>query len=71
MTSQEISRLLQAQRAYYKTGATLPVKFRITQLKKLYVAVQTHQDEICKALESDLGKSTFESFMCEVGMVLF
>ena len=70
MTSQEISRLLQAQRAYYKTGATLPVKFRITQLKKLYVAVQTHQDEICKALESDLGKSTFESFMCEVGMVL-
>ena len=70
MTSQEISRLLQAQRAYYKTGATLPVKFRISQLKKLYVAVQTHQDEICKALESDLGKSTFESFMCEVGMVL-
>ena len=70
MTSQEISQLLQAQRAYYKTGATLPVKFRITQLRKLYVAVQTHQDEICKALESDLGKSSFESFMCEVGMVL-
>ncbi len=69
MTSNEISLLLEGQRKYYRSGATLPIKFRIEQLKKLYASVEKYEEEICEALRLDLGKSSYESFMCEVGLV--
>ena len=65
MTSEEIKALLERQRSYYKSGATMPVKFRVAQLKRLYDAVRKYQGEISAALTSDLGKSDFEGFMCE------
>ena len=70
MTNEQIAALLEKQRAYYRTGATIPVSFRIEQLKKLYAAVKQHQQEIDDALRSDLGKSAYESFMCESGLTL-
>ena len=70
MTSQEIQALLEKQRAYYRSGATIPVNFRIEQLKKLYASVKKYQNEINDALKSDLGKSHYEGFMCESGLVL-
>lgn len=70
MTNQEINHLLEKQRAYFATGATLPVKFRVAQLKKLYAAIKKHDAQIHAALTEDLGKSTYEGFMCETGMVL-
>lgn len=70
MTSQEIGVLLEKQRAFYRSGATIPVKFRIGQLKKLYATVQKYQNEIHEALTADLGKSHYEGFMCESGLVL-
>ncbi|MBQ8311527.1 MAG: aldehyde dehydrogenase [Clostridia bacterium] len=70
MTSQEIQSLLEAQCAYYRSGATIPVKFRIEQLKKLYATVKKYETEINDALKTDLGKSHYEGFMCESGLVL-
>ncbi len=70
MTSEQISSLLEKQRKYYKSGATIPVKFRIEQLKKLYATVKKYENEVNDALTSDLGKSHYEGFMCESGLVL-
>ncbi len=70
MTSEEIKSLLDKQREYYKSGATIPVKFRIEQLKKLYTTVKKYEKEINDALTADLGKSHYEGFMCESGLVL-
>ena len=70
MTSQEIGALLEKQRAYYRSGVTIPVKFRVEQLKRLYATVKKYQDEINDALTADLGKSRYEGFMCESGLVL-
>ena len=70
MTGEQITNLLEKQRKYYKSGATIPVRFRIEQLKKLYATVKKYQTEINDALTSDLGKSRFEGFMCESGLVL-
>ena len=70
MTSQDIMALLEKQRSFYRSGATIPVKFRIDQLKKLYATVKKYEKEINDALKSDLGKSQYEAFMCESGMVL-
>ena len=65
-----IDQLLDSQRKFFRSGATLPVSFRIEMLKKLRSAVQKYEKEIETALKEDLGKSEFEGFMCEVGLVL-
>lgn len=70
MTSQQIQSILEKQKQYYKSGATIPVEFRIRQLKTLYRTVRKYQTEINEALRADLGKSFFEGFMCESGLVL-
>lgn len=70
MTSTEISTLLEKQRNFYRSGVTIPVKYRIEQLKKLYAAVKEHSDEISSALTADLGKSAHEAFLCEIGLSL-
>lgn len=70
MTKQEIESLLEKQRGFYRSGATISVEFRIRQLKKLYAAVKKYQTEINDALTADLGKSDYEGFMCESGLVL-
>lgn len=70
MTNEQISSLLEKQRAFYKSGATLPVKFRIEQLKKLYAIIKKYETQINDALTADLGKSHYEGFMCESGLVL-
>ena len=64
-----IEEILQKQRTYFQSGATLPVSFRISMLKKLLAAVNAYGNEIGEALTADLGKSDFEGFMCETGMV--
>ncbi len=70
MTNQEIQALLENQRNFYRSGATIPVKFRVEQLKKLYATVKKYETEINDALKADLGKSHYEGFMCESGLVL-
>ena len=66
----EIGELAARQRMYFQTGATLPVERRLAALRRLYAAVSASEGEIREALKEDLGKSRFESYMCEIGMVL-
>ena len=70
MSTKNIDEILASQRAFFQSGATLPVDFRIQMLRKLQEAIQQHESEICAALTSDLGKSAYEGYMCEVGLVL-
>lgn len=70
MTNSEIQSLLEKQRTFYRSGATLPIPFRIRQLKRLYAAVRKYESRLGDALAADLGKSRYESFMCETGLVL-
>ena len=64
-----IGEILERQRAFFQSGATLDVRYRVAALKKLYTAVEKYEPEITAALSTDLGKSDFEGFMCEVGLV--
>ena len=70
MTQEAIQEIIRKQRNYFYTGATLNIDFRSTALKKLQTSIQSHQEQINAALKSDLGKSSFESYMCESGLVL-
>lgn len=65
----EANALLQRQREFFATGATLPVEYRIGALKKLRDAVDQFAPALYDALQEDLGKSPSESYMCELGLV--
>ena len=70
MTEQEIIHLIKKQHRYFSSGATLDISFRIRALNRLKTAILLHEDDIHAAIRKDLGKSRFESYMCETGLVL-
>lgn len=61
---------VEAQRAFFRTGTTLPVKWRIAQLKRLRDAVIAHEQEFEEALSKDLGRSRVEAYLCDIGPVI-
>lgn len=70
MEETAIKRMVEKQRNYFYTGATLPLSTRKRALARLKASIQRHQDDIALALQADLGKSNFESYMCEIGLTL-
>ena len=70
MNQNDIHKLIEKQRAYFYSNETLNIEKRIHALKKLKTCIQKNEAEIATALEADLGKSNFESYMCETGLVL-
>lgn len=66
----EIRERINIQQAYFRSGATLPVKNRQGCLLALKQAIRDMEYEILEALREDLGKSPGEGYMSEVGMVL-
>ncbi|MCR5748077.1 MAG: aldehyde dehydrogenase [Lachnospiraceae bacterium] len=68
MTEKEI--ILKKQKRFFATGATLDIKYRIESLKRLRAYVRRYEAEIAKALMTDLGKGSIESYFCETGLVL-
>lgn len=66
----DLGEVLKRQKEFFKSGVTLNPAYRICALKTLYGAIKDSEEKIYEALKSDLGKSTFESYMCEAGMAL-
>ncbi|MBE6724426.1 MAG: aldehyde dehydrogenase family protein [Ruminococcaceae bacterium] len=69
-TEERIRGIVQAQREFFGSGATLDVDWRIRQLKKLKAAVIEHEEELEAALYEDLGKSRTEAYLCDIGPVI-
>ena len=70
MNREEIQKILDNQRRFFKTGATMEVDFRVKALKKLRSALLANEERIAAALKADLGKSASESYMCETGLTI-
>ncbi len=66
----KINEVVISQRNFFKSGATLSYEFRKEALLKLRRAVNLYKEEISLALEKDLGKSSGEAYLTEIGMVL-
>ncbi len=62
--------LVEAQRAYFFSGATLPVEARQHHLRAFLEAVRTRENAVADALQADLAKPAFEAYMTETGLVL-
>ncbi len=69
-TEADIHKIVEKQRAFFRTGTTLDVKWRREQLKKLKRAVIEHEKEFEAALREDLGRSTVEAYLCDVGPII-
>ena len=68
---EDIKAIVDKQRTFFRTGATLDVKWRIEQLKKLRAAVKAHAEEMEQALAEDLGRSAVEAYLCDVLPIVF
>ena len=69
-TEESIREIVAAQRRFFRTGATLPVSWRIEQLKRLKAAVLAHEAEFEEALAQDLGRSKVEAYLCDIGPII-
>ncbi|MBO4839391.1 MAG: aldehyde dehydrogenase family protein [Lachnospiraceae bacterium] len=69
-TQEYIHDVTERQRAFFRTGQTLDVSWRIEQLKKLKQAVLDRQEALQAALYEDLGKSPAEAWLCDIGPLL-
>ncbi|MFN2395268.1 MAG: aldehyde dehydrogenase [Bacteroidales bacterium] len=67
---QYITKQIEQQREFYNTQKTKNPDFRKTQLKKLKKLVTDYEKEIQEALQEDLGKPNFESYLAEIEFVL-
>lgn len=69
-TESDIKTIVDIQREFFRTGKTLPVDFRIRQLKKLKKAVTDHRKDLEEALHKDLGRAPLEAYFCDVGSLI-
>ncbi len=70
MTAEEIKQIVESQRDYFYNGHTLDLEERMEALKRLKECMKKYEKEIGEAIKADLGKSAFESYMCETGITL-
>ncbi len=68
-STEKIISISEAQKAFFKTGATLDVKFRKEMLRKLLEAMEKWEDKLAKALWTDLHKSYEEAYLTELSIV--
>lgn len=64
-----IEAIAAAQRALFRSGATLPYDFRRRMLRRLDRALGEWEERLCEALWLDLRKSPEEAFLTELSIV--
>lgn len=65
-----IESIVSSQHNFFDTNTTKDLSFRREALEKLLDAIEENKDAIFNALKADLGKSSQESYMTEVGLVI-
>ncbi len=64
-----VTETVHRQRAFFRSGATLPRAFRLEQLENLRAAIQAAESDLYPALWQDLHKGEFETFTSEVAIL--
>ena len=61
MTETEIQNILEKQHKFFQTGQTLPVNYRIEQLKKLKDSIIRHEPDLNLALKPTSEKARLKA----------
>ena len=68
-SSERIQERVLGQRAFFASGTTRDVKWRIGQLKAFKAGLKKWEKPLCDALWQDLHKSYEEAYITEIGLV--
>ncbi len=69
ITHQQIKEIIEKQSAFFNAGGTKPIKFRKQKIKALKREIKVNEQAIFDALHKDFGKSNYESYITEIGLV--
>ena len=58
--------IYKSQKEFFNSKKTLSIKFRKQSLKKLSDSIKKNEEKIYEALENDLGKPRYETFLSEI-----
>ena len=64
-----ITQIVESQRAYFRTGATLDIRFRKQMLRRFLEAFEQWESRLTDALWTDLHKSYEEAYFTEISIV--
>ena len=64
-----ITQIVEKQRAYFRTGATLDIRFRKQMLRRFLEAFEQWESRLTDALWTDLHKSYEEAYLTEISIV--
>lgn len=70
MNQEQIKNLLDSQRAYFLSGETLDVDFRLAQLEKLKSNFVKYEPRILEAVKKDMGRNEMETYLIELNWVM-
>lgn len=70
MERRKIGALIQNQRAFFASGRTKDLSFRIEQLNILKKAIRANEPALFQALDEDLNRPAFEAYGGDVGIVV-
>lgn len=62
--------LILKQKAFFRSGATKELNYRIQALEALREAIRKNEQSLFQTLKEDLNKSEFEAYATEIGVVL-
>ena len=62
--------LIERQRIFFASGATLPLEFRQDSLRRLRQSLSAAEDQLAVAMHADLRKPPQEVYVSEIGMVI-
>ena len=68
---EDINLIFKNQKEFFESGKTINVDYRIKNLKKLNDIIKKNEDKILNELKKDLGKSNFEGYVTEVGILYY
>jgi len=66
----DFSNYIENQENYFRNGNTLPIGKRKKLLKNLKEEILTNEDKIFKALNNDLKKCNYETYLSEIGILI-
>lgn len=65
----DLSGLVRRQKAFFYSGKTRELSFRLSNLQKLLDAVKRYEPDILTALKRDLNKSEYEAYVMEIMVI--
>lgn len=66
----KVHEAVEKQKAFFAANTTLDVGWRIEQLKRLKAAVRSHEAQMARALNEDLGRHPAEAYLTDIGPLI-